>query len=60
MICENCVTTTLKPWNFRLRNTIAQALSITAPNRVRRVLRSTASPRWKAMPSELSRRRTSA
>ena len=39
---------------------MAQALPMTAENRVDRVARSTGSPRWKAMLSELSRSRTSA
>ena len=60
MICEYCDTITLKPWNFRLRNTMAHALEMTARKRVDRLSRSTASPRWKAMPSEFSRNRTRA
>ena len=51
---------TLKPWNFRVRKTMAHALSITAWNRRDRMPRSTSSPWYIAMLSELSRSRTSA
>ena len=38
-------TTRLKPWNFRLRKTIAQTLAITAAKRASRPELSTCSPR---------------